>query len=77
MAKTRLNKGTVIMPGSVEEAARDHFEREKAAYEERTGEKCNYYFPAPLQSTPMPASAEPVEPVESADEQEVSTEGDE
>ncbi len=49
-----------IVPGTVEYAAREHFEREKAAYEERTGIPCNYVPPHPLTSTPLPdAAAEP------------------
>lgn len=66
------------LAGTVEGLARDHFEREKAAYEARTGETVNYYKPVPLTRTPIGAAVvETVEPVDSAETQEVSAEGDE
>ncbi len=43
-----------IVEGTVEWKAREHFEREKAAYEERTGIPCNSVPPHPLTSTPLP-----------------------
>ncbi len=58
-----------IVEGTVEHAAREHFEREKAAYEERTGEKVNFVPPHPLTSTPLAevVSDESVEFIESED----------
>lgn len=41
------------LAGTVEGEARDFFEREKAAYEERTGEKVLFEPPAPLTRTPI------------------------
>lgn len=42
-----------ILPGTQEFATREHFAKEKAAYEERTGETVNYELDAPLTSTPL------------------------
>lgn len=41
------------LAGTVEGLARDHFEREKAAYEERTGQKVEYVPPMPVTRTPV------------------------
>jgi hypothetical protein len=60
------------LSGTVEGLARDHFEREKAAYEERTGIKVNYELPAPVTRTPLERS---IESVESVDVEESSAEG--
>lgn len=44
------------LAGTVEGLARDHFEMEKAAYEERTGQKVEYVPPMPVTRTPIEAS---------------------
>lgn len=44
------------LAGTVEGLARDHFEREKAAYEERTGTKVEYVPPVPVTRTPVESS---------------------
>lgn len=43
--------------GTVEGLARDHFEREKAAYEERTGQKVWFEPPVPVERTPIQAES--------------------
>jgi len=56
------------LTGTVEGLARDHWEREKAAYEERTGTKVEFVPPRPTTRTPI--DPEPVEestPVETAE----------
>lgn len=54
MARTKKTEVVADdLEGTVEGLARDHFEREKAAYEERTGVKVNYVPPAPLTRTPI------------------------
>lgn len=47
------------LEGTVEGLARDHFEREKAEYEKRTGQKVEFEPPVPLTRTPI--AAEPAE----------------
>ena len=42
------------LDGTVEGLARDHFEKEKAAYEERTGQKVEFEPPVPVTRTPLP-----------------------
>ena len=44
------------LKGTVEGAALDHFEREKRAYEERTGQTVEFVPPMPLTRTPLPAT---------------------
>ena len=56
------------LAGTVEGLARDHFEREKAAYEERTGQKVEYVPPMPVTRTPIKEeSVESSESVESGE----------
>jgi|GEM_PF-4563153 len=57
--KTSENGAIEIVPGTEEHAAREFFANEKAAYEERTGEKVHYELAHPLTSTPLPKPAEP------------------
>lgn len=47
-----------ILPGTVEEARQAYFDREKAAYEERTGETVTYELDTPLTSTPLAVNSE-------------------
>ena len=47
------------LEGTVEGLARDHWEREKAAYEKRTGQKVEFVPPTPVTRTPI--GPEPVE----------------
>ena len=42
------------LDGTIEGLARDHFEREKAEYEKRTGQKVEFVPPVPLTRTPIP-----------------------
>lgn len=60
MAKKKKETEVVDdLEGTVEGQAREFFEREKAAYEERTGETVNYELPTPVTRTPIePASSE-------------------
>ncbi len=62
------------LAGTVEGLARDHFEREKAAYEERTGTKVEYVPPVPVTRTPVESSesGESVGSSESAESGEAS-----
>lgn len=61
MAKKKRDEAVADgLEGTVEGLAQDHFEREKAAYEERTGEKVWFQPPTPLTRTPI--GEEPVEP---------------
>lgn len=55
MAKKKKDETDVVevVPGTVEYERQQFFEREKAAYEERTGEKVSYELDAPLTSTPL------------------------
>ncbi len=75
MAKKKKDESGVVevLPGTVEHARQEYFAREKAAYEERTGETVNFELSAPLTSTPIvePASedesegpGEPADPIE-------------
>jgi hypothetical protein len=45
------------LAGTVEGQALDFFEREKAAYEKRTGQKVEYAPPIPLTRTPVEDAA--------------------
>ncbi len=58
------------LAGTVEGLARDHFEREKAAYEERTGQKVEYVPPMPVTRTPIEETVESDESVESVEPSE-------
>lgn len=62
-------------PGTVEYEARVHWEREKAAYEERTGEKVEYEPPFDPGRTPVTSSAS--EPSSASDELKESNENGE
>jgi hypothetical protein len=57
MAKKKTEEVTGPKPGTVEYARQEFFEKEKAAYEERTGEKVNYELDAPLTETPIAEDA--------------------
>jgi hypothetical protein len=57
------------LAGTVEGLARDHFEKEKAAYEERTGQKVLFEPPVPVSRTPL--TPDPV-----SDEQTLEGEGE-
>jgi hypothetical protein len=76
MAKRKQVEEAVDGPleGTVEHARLQHFEKEKAAYEERTGETVNYQPDAPLTSTPIVEVADveedPAEPAPEAAEGE-------
>lgn len=62
------------LAGTVEGLARDHFEREKAAYEERTGQEVRFEPPVPVTRTPLaaePAEEEPVAEIAAEGEGEV------
>lgn len=56
MAKKKVEDEVVVddLEGTVEGLARDHFLRDAAEAEARTGIKCNYYWPDPLTRTPLP-----------------------
>lgn len=61
MAKKKLEEDEVVvddLAGTVEGLARDHFLRDVAEAEARTGIKCNYYWPDPLTRTPLPKAVE-------------------
>lgn len=63
------------LDGTVEGQAREFFEKEKAGYEERTGETVNYELPTPVTRTPIevePAS----ETADAAAEEEQKAEGE-
>lgn len=76
MAKKKSVETEGPVPGTVEYERLRHFEREKAAYEERTGEKVGYELDAPLTST-LIIKQEPAEAVEPADDEiSPSTEGE-
>lgn len=60
-------KETDELAGTVEGLARDHFEREKAAYEERTRQKVEFVPPTPVTRTPIPEPVEYNEPAETED----------
>lgn len=53
--KTEESGVAELVEGTVEYERQQHFDREKAAYEERTGEKVAYELDAPLTSTPLPS----------------------
>ena len=55
----RKTKNTDDLTGTVEGLALDHFEREKAAYEERTGTTVEYVPPMPVTRTPIETADEP------------------
>lgn len=57
MAKRRYDEPADDLAGTVEGQAREHFEREKAAYEERTGETVNYVPGTPVTRTPIDGDA--------------------
>ncbi len=70
-------EGRDELEGTVEGLARDHFEREKAAYEARTGQKVEFVPPMPVTRTPISAAAEtqPDEPAKF--DKETQSEGEE
>ena len=68
MAKKKEEKDELT--GTVEGLARDHFEREKAAYEERTGQKVEFVPGVPTTRTPI-AEELPVADAETEGEGEV------
>lgn len=74
MARTKKTEAVAdSLDGTVEGLALAHFEKEKAAYEARTGEKVLFEPAMPLSRTPLsPKSAEPAESSESED---ISAEG--
>lgn len=56
MARRKKAEGGGVeddLAGTVEGKARDHFEREKAAYEARTGETVKFVPPVPVTRTPL------------------------
>lgn len=55
MAKKKKDQDEVpeLVPGTVEHARAEFFAREKAAYEERTGETVSFELDTPLTSTPL------------------------
>jgi len=59
------------LAGTVEGLARDHFEKEKAEYEKRTGQKV--WFEPPIPATRTPIEAEPLEEEPAV---EIAAEGD-
>lgn len=63
MGKKKKDESGVaeVVEGTVEHARQQYFDKEKAAYEERTGETVNFELPAPLKSTPLPETVEAVE----------------
>lgn len=75
------NPETDDLAGTVEGLARDHFEREKAAYEARTGEKVLFVPPMPVTRTPIAKSDEapelPEAPAPEAADTNIRMEGDE
>lgn len=79
MARKKKDDETVSgpVPGTVEYERAAFFAREKAAYEERTGEKVWFELDAPLTSTPMAAEDERRETGdESPAEEEGESQGD-
>jgi hypothetical protein len=61
-------KETDDLAGTVEGQARDHFEMEKKAYEERTGETVEFVPPMPTTRTPIvPEQVEEIEPAKDED----------
>lgn len=64
------------LQGTVEGAARDHFEREKAAYEERTGQKVEFVPPMPLTRTPLPATEDQLPDAGKMDEEVINEKGE-
>lgn len=60
------------LAGTVEGLARDHFEKEKAAYEERTGQKVEFVPPVPVTRTPIGATVTEEQPAADATEGEAS-----
>lgn len=76
MARRKKSEEAVAdsLEGTVEGLARDHFEKEKAAYEAATGEKVTYEPPMPTTRTPLSetrrwgTNAETAEAEESSDQ---------
>jgi hypothetical protein len=54
----KKDKAVEIRPGTQEFATREHFAKEKAAYEKRTGETVNFELGHPLTSTPLEGDAQ-------------------
>ena len=65
-----------IMPGTQEFATREFLAREKAAYEERTGEKVAWEPDHPLTSTPLAVEVERPETGDESQEEEGDAQGD-
>lgn len=63
------------LAGTVEGQARDYFEREKAAYEKRTGQTVEFVPPMPETRTPIESEA--IEAEQPSDEEPTATEGQE
>lgn len=75
MARKRKDEAEVDdLDGTVEGLARDHFEREKAEYEKRTGKKVEFEPPVPLTRTPIAAA--PAEPAAEEQPAEIAAEGE-
>ena len=82
-SKAKVTGPVEILPGTVEYACREHFEREKAGYEARTGIKVDYELAQPLTSTPLAEesgesgeSGESEEPAEAGEAETIENEGD-
>lgn len=77
MAKKKSEEAVVDdLEGTVEGLARDHFLRDVAEAEARTGIKCNYYWPDPLTRTPIPKPDESREPGVGSEEPADEAEGE-
>lgn len=62
MAKKKITEPADDLAGTVEGQAAEFFEREKAYYEERTGQRVKFEPPVPTTRTAMKEKAEAPEP---------------
>lgn len=79
MARKKKDETEVAgpVPGTVEYERAAFFAREKAAYEERTGETVSYELDTPLTSTPIAAEDERPETGDESQDEEGKAQGDE
>lgn len=78
MAKRRKGvEETDDLDGTVEGLARDHWNREAAEYEKRTGQKVTFVPPVPTTRTPIPEeSGEALDEILESQETPVEPEGE-
>lgn len=76
MARRKVEEPAGDLAGTVEGLAAEHFEREKTAYEERTGKEVKYVPGVPVTRTPIAAEDESTAAAEQVDQADIPAEGE-